>query len=263
MDRLDDFARFDFSHDDRKRHVYRKGEGPPVIVIHEMPGITPQVARFARRVADRGLTVFMPSLFGRDGGEATKGAFLKALASVCISREFALLAADRASPVVDWLRGLARQVHREIGGRGVGVVGMCITGNFALTMALDPEVVAPVLAEPSLPLGLGARRRAAVHAPPEALDAVRRRHGEDGLKIIGLRFKGDGKCPAVRFDTLAARLGSAFEPHELPDSSAAHPDGNPHSVLTTELIDRDGEETRAALDRVLGYLEERLKPFQA
>lgn len=264
MDRLDDFACFDFSHDGRGRHVYRKGEGPPVIVIHEMPGITPEVARFARRVADRGFTVFMPSLFGRDGAEATPGAFRAAFARVCISREFALLAENRASPIVDWLRALARDVHKEIGGRGVGVIGMCVTGNFALTMALDPEVVAPVLAQPSLPLHwpplLGARKAAAVHAPPEALEAVRRRYHEDGLKVIGLRFEGDIKCPQARFDSLDSRLGEAFERYDLPDAAAAHPDGDPHSVLTGELIDREGERTRAVLDRVLGYFEERLRP---
>lgn len=259
MDRLDDFSRFDFSHDGRSRHVYRKGDGPPVIVIHEMPGITPEVARFARRVADRGFTVFMPSLFGRDGAKASRGAFLAAFAQVCISRQFALLAENRAGPVVDWLRALAREAHRELGGRGVGVVGMCLTGNFALTMALDQEVVAPVLAQPSLPLPLGARKAAAVHASPEALDEVRRRYREDGLKVIGLRFRGDGKCPAARFDALEARLPGAFERYDLPDSSAAHPDRKPHSVLTSELIDEEGEPTRAALDRVLGYFEERLK----
>ena len=258
MDSLDDFTRFDFTHDGRLRPVYRKGGGPPVVVIHEMPGITPEVAGFARKVAGRGFTVFMPSLFGRDGAEASRGAFLAAFAQVCISRQFALLAENRTGPVVDWLRALAREVHAEIGGRGVGVVGMCLTGNFALTMALDQAVVAPVLAQPSLPIPLGARKKAAVHAPPEALEAVRRRHGEDGLKVIGLRFEGDGTCPRARFDALEARLEGAFERHDLPDSSAAHPDGKPHSVLTTELIDEAGEPTHEALERVLGYFEERL-----
>ena len=173
MDALDDFTRFDFRHDGHSKRVYRKGDGPPVIVIHEMPGITLAVARFGRRVADRGFTVFMPSLFGTDGKRANGLAYLTSFAQVCISRQFALFAENRSGPVVDWLRALvrahagrvgnsgrclrlralARQVHNEIGGRGVGVVGMCLTGNFALTMAIDPEVMAPVLAQPSLPLG--------------------------------------------------------------------------------------------------------------
>lgn len=257
MDRLDDFSRFDFAHEKRARPVYRKGIGPPVIVIHEMPGITPEVARFGRRVEERGFAVFMPSLFGRDGKEAGTLAFLGAFAQVCISRQFALFAENRPGPVVDWLRALARHVHAEIGGRGVGVVGMCLTGNFALAMAVDPEVAAPVLAQPSLPLGK--KRSHAVHAPPEALQAVRDRHSEDGLKVIGLRFEGDKTCPPERFATLRRELGPAFEGHELPDSAARTGRAHPHSVLTTELIDREGEPTRAALDRVLGYFEERLK----
>jgi dienelactone hydrolase len=255
MDGLEDFTRFDFGHDDRTRRVYRKGSGPPVIVIHEMPGITPEVARFGRRVADRGFAVFMPSLFGTDGKEARRIDYLISIAQVCISRQFALLSAHRAGPVVDWLRALARHVHSEIGGRGVGVVGMCITGNFALTMALDPEVMAPVLAQPSLPRWPGH----AVHAPPEALKAVRDRHARDGLKVIGLRFEGDTQCPPERFETLRRELGPAFDGRELKDSSARTGKTHPHSVLTAELVDREGEETRAALDLVLGYFEERLK----
>jgi dienelactone hydrolase len=257
MDPLDDFTRFDFWNDGQTRRVYRKGEGPPVIVIHEMPGITPSVARFGRRVADRGFTIFMPSLFGTDGKRANGFAYLSSFAQVCISRQFALFAENRSGPVVDWLRALARKVHSEVGGRGVGVVGMCLTGNFALTMAIDPEVMAPVLAQPSLPLGR--KRGHAVNASPEALKAVRDRHESDGLKVIGLRFKGDKTCPPERFETLRRELGPAFEGHELEDSSARRGGPNPHSVLTTELIDREGEPTRAALDRVLGYFDERLK----
>ena len=260
MDRLDDFEAFPFFHEGRLRTVYRRGEGPPVIIIHEMPGITPEVARFARRVADRGFTVFLPSLFGRDGGQATGGAFLAAFAQICISREFALLAENRAGPVVDWLRGLARHVHSMLGGRGVGIVGMCLTGNFALTMALDPEVVAPVLAQPSLPIPSIGRKASALHAPPEALAAIRRRYAEDGLKVVGLRFKGDRKCPPERFETLRLELGEAFEGHELEDESAASGRKRPHSVLTAELIDEEGEPTRVALERVLGYFDERLRP---
>lgn len=263
MDPLDDFTRFDFWHDGYTKRVYRKGDGPPVIVIHEMPGITPLVARFGRRVADHGFTVFMPSLFGADGKKPrSRLDYLPSFAQVCISRQFALFAENRSGPVVDWLRALARKVHEEIGARGVGVVGMCLTGNFALTMAVDPEVMAPVLAQPSLPLcelPFCGKLGRAVNASPETLKAVRDRHAEDRLKVIGLRFRGDTLCPPERFETLRRELGPAFEDHELEDSSARTGRAAPHSVLTDELVDREGEPTRAALDRVLGYFEERLK----
>lgn len=51
----------------RKRNIYRMGSGPAVIVIHEIPGITPLVADFARRVADNGMTVVLPDLLGTPG----------------------------------------------------------------------------------------------------------------------------------------------------------------------------------------------------
>ena len=258
MDRLTDFSTFDFAAGGRSRRVYRKGTGPGVVVMHEMPGITPEVATFSRRVAEAGFTVFMPSLFGRDGEKASGLGFVREFAKLCIGREFALLAANRASPVVDWVGALARHVHSELGGKGVGAIGMCITGNFALTMALDPQVAAPVLSQPSLPWPPLGDNKAALHAPNEALEAVRRRHREDGFRVIGLRFDGDKRCPKARFDTLKRELGAAFEPRELPDGSARTRPKHPHSVLTKELIDEAGQATHEALERVIDLFRERL-----
>ena len=258
MDPLDDFAKSEFTAGKMSHPVYRKGAGPAVIVIHEMPGITPEVARFARRVADAGFTVFMPSLFGTPGKEAKWIDFRLEFVKICVGREFSLLAKNHASPVTDWLRALARKAYDELGGRGVGAIGMCITGNFALTMALDAHLMAPVLAQPSLPLPiLGYKDE--LHASPEALATIRRRHAADGLKVIGLRFEGDKTCPKARFDRLKEKLGDAFERHDLPDSAAASGEAHPHSVLTKELIDEAGQPTRRALDRVLDYFAERLR----
>ncbi|MFL6843438.1 MAG: dienelactone hydrolase family protein [Allosphingosinicella sp.] len=265
MDPLKDFTNFPFTHGKWTHKVYRKGSGPPVIVIHEMPGITPAVAKFGRRVADDGFTVFMPSLFGTPGAEPTRLAFATQFIRLCIHREFELLAKDHPSPVTDWLRGLAAQVFSEIPGRGVGVIGMCITGNFALTMALDANVVAPVLAEPSLPYSLFRNDgiEAAVHASPEALENIRQRHRADGFKVLGFRFEGDELCRRARFETLEKELGPAFDGQSLPDASAAsrrdNPNNKPHSVFTSELIDEAGEPTGDALRKVLGFFAEKLK----
>jgi dienelactone hydrolase len=171
-----------------------------------------------------------------------------------------VLAENRSSPIVDWLRALARHAHQEIGGKGVGVIGMCLTGNFALTMMLDPWVVAPVLSQPSLPFPLTKRKAAAVHASPAELANARTRCTEERLSVLGLRFEGDRICRHERFETLRRELGASFEAIELPDS-AANPSapGPPHSVLTLHLIDREGEPTKAALERVLGFFQERLR----
>ena len=141
------------------------------------------------------------------------------------------------------------------------MVGMCVTGNFALTMALDPWVIAPVLGHPSFPLPITRAKAAAVHATPEAMANARRRIDEEGLRFFGVRFHGDALfCRAARFATLRRELGDGFEAIELPAESANPAPEPPHSVLTIGLVDREGEPTRAAVDRVLGFLRERLKP---
>src|SRR6476619_6763697 len=88
------------------RSVYVAGDGPAVIVMAEMPGISPHVARFARWVREAGFTVHMPSLFGRDGAYPEAGEGLAVLKRACISAEFGALAANASSPVTQWLRAL-------------------------------------------------------------------------------------------------------------------------------------------------------------
>ncbi len=259
MDELRDFTTFAFSHAGRERLVYRKGGGPAVIVMHEVPGISAEVARFARKVVDAGFTVFMPRLFGPVGVDTTEFNRTAQLAKLCISREFHVLAENRSSPVVDWLRALGRRVFEEIGGRGVGAIGMCVTGNFALTLTLDPWVVAPVMAHPSFPLPITRAKAAAIHVTPETLANARRRVREDGLRVLGVRFHGDVLfCRSARFDTLRRELGEGFEGLELPAASAKPHLEPPHSVLTIGLVDAEGEPTKLAVDRVLAFLAERL-----
>src|SRR4028118_195723 len=151
-DPLIDFSRRQVTINGATKTVRVSGSGPAVIVMPEMPGISPHVARFGRWVRDAGFTVFMPSLFGRDGAVATAEEGAAVFQKACVSAEFRALAANQSSPVTQWLRGLARLVHEECGGPGVGAIGMCFTGNFALTMMLEPAVLAPVLSRPSLPL---------------------------------------------------------------------------------------------------------------
>jgi dienelactone hydrolase len=264
VDSLSDFDRFEFAHDGLTRDVFRKGAGPAVVVIHEIPGITPPVARFARWVVDAGFTVFMPSLLGTPGEPRSVRNIGAAVVRACIAREFHVLARHRSSPVTDWLRALARQAHGECGGPGVGAVGMCLTGNFALSMVLEPCLLAPVLSQPSLPFPVTAAHRRALHLSPEELAALKRRARDEGLCVLGLRFAGDLSSPPERFETLRTELGPAFEGIEIPD--AAVPDAHglgPHSVLTEDLREVAGHPTAAARDRVLAFLRERLRPDQS
>jgi dienelactone hydrolase len=256
---LEGFESFTFSHDGEARDVYRRGAGPCVVVMHEVPGITPEVARFARRVADEGFTVFVPHLFGTPGKPFSTGYMLAGVLHCCISREFNVLAERGSSPITEWLRALCREGHAQCGGPGVGAIGMCITGNFALALMVDESVMAPVLSQPSLPFPLTRAKRAAIHLSDADLAVVRAR-ARAGCGVLGMRFTTDPVVPAERFATLARELGDGFEAIEI-DSGPGNPHGiskQAHSVVTKDLVDEAGHPTRAALERVLGFFRERL-----
>lgn len=243
----------------RTRDVYRRGAGPAVMIIHEVPGITPLVAEFARRVADRGMTAVLPNLLGTPGRPATFGYVLSSFARACVSREFTVLATNRTSPIVAYLRELATNEHARCGGPGVGAVGMCLTGGFALAMSVDPIVVAPVLSQPSLPLPTNAARRRSLGLSDDDFVKVRRRVADD-LCVMGLRFSGDAKSPGDRFERLRHELGPNFIGVEI-DSSPSNPWGYPknaHSVLTEHYSDVEGSPTRIALEELLNFFSTRL-----
>ena len=254
---LDGFDTTSFNHGGTARAVYRAGSGPGVVIMHEIPGITPEGAGFARVVADAGFTVAMPNLFGIAGRPFSLGYMLEQMTRACIGREFRCLAAHRSSPITEWLRALCRELHRELGGVGVGAIGMCLTGNFALALMMEPSLMAPVLSQPSLPLPMGAARKRALHLSPEELANAKRRAAE-GCGVLGLRFSDDNVCPPERFARLREELGEHFEAIEVPSDSV--PMKNPHSVLTRHLVDEAGHPTLAARERVIAFLKERLSP---
>ncbi len=203
-DSLEDFTSRKISLNGVEKKVYVAGTGPAVIVMTEMPGISPHVARFSRWVREVGFTVYMPSLFGRDGA-----------------------------------------------------IGMCFTGNFALSMMLESSVLAPVLAQTSLPLG----DSGGLEIAKEELQTVRERLEQEELTVLAYRFKGDQFCKAERFAAYQEALGERFIARELPDS-AANPDvppfhenfvSSPHSVVTAHLIDEAGQPTTAAGDEILDF----------
>jgi len=257
------YEKFSFSAAGFTHDVYRRGQGPAVVIIHEIPGLHPLVIRFADRVMAAGMTVYLPSLFGEPERPVSPGYALKSLvqATFCMRRAFSVWATDRSSPIVDWLRALARRAHVECGGPGVGALGMCLTGGFALAMMTEPSVIAPVLAQPSLPFTMTAARRRAIDASPEEISCARRRFKDEGLSMIGLRFKGDPHVGDARFARYGREFGDAFEAIEI-DDMATNPEATtyPHSVLTVHLNDSDPEgPTRKAEARVIAFFRDRLK----
>ena len=223
---------------------YRRGSGPAVIVVHELPGITPRVVAFADELVAAGMTVAMPDLVGRAGQAPSRGALAASLAKICISREFSTWAVGHTSPVVAWLRALGTALHREIGGVGIGAVGMCFSGGFALAMMVDDTMVAPVLSQPSLPLPVGAARSADLGLSPDDRLQVARR-AADGCGVLALRYRDD-RAVGTRFDTLTELLGDAVETVELDSRQSSD-----HSVLTEQ-------RNEAAVARVVEFLRQRL-----
>jgi dienelactone hydrolase len=265
---LGSFGRSAFTHDGKERDVFRKGSGPAVIVMAEMPGITPKVLELADRVVAIGCTAVLPHLFGEPGREGMIGTprghalryGLSSLVPACVSREFTVLASGKSSPVVDWLRALAAAEHERCGGRGVGVIGMCFTGGFALAMTTERSVLVPVLSQPSLPFPISKKARRSVDCSDEDLSVVRARCQQEGLEVLGLRFTGDLTSPPERFAMLRQQLGDNFVGVEI-DSSKGNADGIPpraHSVLTENLVDEPGNPTRDALERVLDLFRRKL-----
>ena len=261
---LADFDRAEFTHSGKTRTIYRRGEGSAVVVIAEMPGITPKVLNFARKVSDIGCTAVVPSLFGVDGLDPmpdnlgylkSVGVLTSVLVPTCISREFTVLATGKSSPVVTWLRALAADEHERCGGPGVGAIGMCFTGGFALAMAADDRLLASVLAQPSMPFRpVGA---ANIDISPDDLAVVKGRCAA-GLEVMGVRFRKDKLSPAARFDYLRRELGDAFVAIEIDDDAAGPSPMPPHSPLTEHLIDEPGQPTRVALDEVLDLFRRKL-----
>jgi dienelactone hydrolase len=257
---LEGFTMNSFTSSKGHRHdLYRVGKGPAVIVIHEAPGITPLVATFARRVAAQGMTAVMPDLLGTPGRPVTLSYSLSTLVRVCVSKEFTVLALNKTSPIVDYLRELATHEHGVCGGPGVGALGMCLTGGFALAMSVEPSVIAPVMSQPSLPFPINSERRHALGLSNADLATVQQRTTDD-LCVMGLRFSGDKMSPAERFTRLREALGDKFIGVEI-DSSPGNPWGyrkSAHSVLTEDYSDEAASPTRHVLDEVLEFLTSRL-----
>jgi dienelactone hydrolase len=241
--------------------VYRKGEGPGVVLIPEIPGIHPGVLGLGNHLVDNGFTVAIPSLFGEPGRAKDVGYIASTIARACVAREFAAFATNKQRPVSVYLRALARDLNKSTPGKGVGVIGQCFTGGFALAAAVDDSVLAPVLSQPSVPFPLTPRQRRDPGVSDLELNAFKDRAVNEGLCAIGLRFTEDKAVPGERFKTLKDRLGDAFEVIEI-DSSPGNEHGfgrMAHSVLTDEVREVDGQPAYEARKRVVEFLNERLR----
>jgi dienelactone hydrolase len=250
------FDEFSFAAQGMSHRVFRKGTGPAVLLMHELPGMVPSCISLGEEIVRNRFSAYLPLFFGEPGDHAT-GRFL---VQICIHREIYLLAKNGGSPIVDWLRALCQKIWSDCGGLGVGVIGLCMSGNFAISLMAEESVIAPVASEPALPLlaFTHSRKEALAVTPAERAGAVRRCIA--GQPIMALRFSGDAYSPAERFATLRTCFGPKLTEIEI-DSSPGNPWAirpGTHSVLTSDFRDEAGHPTRKARDEVIGFLRERL-----
>lgn len=232
--------------------VYVRGNGPNVVILPEIPGLHASVFALGDRIAQEGFRVHLLSLFGEDGKAFRYRDSLKEIAKACISREFSILASHRSSPICDWIRSYCADIH-ERQQKGIGLIGMCLTGNFALSMLAEPWMLAPVLSQPSLPFF----PMSGLHVEKETVHASQR---DGSPPILGLRFTWDALCPKLRFRALRKTFPQQFIGIEI-DSSPNNPHGispTAHSVLTIEFVDQKGHPTYEAFQETLSFLQQNL-----
>jgi len=218
------------------RHdVHVKGSGPPILVLQELPGIGPETLALADRLVAAGFTVYLPHLFGTFG----KTTPLRNMARLfCVRREFNMFLKGRQSPVPTWMRALARHIRERENAAGIGVIGMCLTGSFALTLMADDAVLGAVASQPALPLFGGD----ALHMDAEDIAAARAGMSARG-PALALRYRGDKMAPARLMRNLETTFGDGLDTVEYP--------GNQHSLLTLHFH-------QPAYTRVEAYFRERL-----
>ena len=220
--------------------VYTKGEGPVVVIIQELPGIGTETLSLADKFVDEGFMVVLPHLFGPLGKTAMNSNLLRVF---CMRKEFRLFEKGKTSPVVDWLRALCQDLRTQHQTKGVAVIGMCLTGNFAISLMADDAVLAGVSSQPSMPF----IDQSSLHMSAQDITEIREQLDQKG-PMLAYRFKGDKFCQGTKFKALNQSFNDDAERVKLTTLP-----GKGHSVLTLDFVDKEGHPTRAAFDEVLTY----------
>jgi dienelactone hydrolase len=276
MSLIDTFSKYasPFAHDGITHEVYWKKAGDPsepspaILVMHELPGMTESCLKFANRLVDNGFAVYLPLLFGKAGESSAITAILANslinTSRICIGREFYALKQRQSSPITNWLRALCRQIYSQPehhNFKGIGAIGMCLTGGFVLSVMIDKVVMAPVASQPSLPFGFTDSQKKALGISPMELVKAKERAKETGL--LALRFEEDRICPAGRFETLNNEFGDSVQ-FKIISALERKRDGirpSPHAIFTEDFADKLENPypcTEEAFNQLIEFLRERL-----
>lgn len=225
--------------------VYQKGAGSPVVLIQELPGIGQETILLAEKLIAAGHTVFMPHLFGPIGQTSLAGNLFRVF---CMRKEFSLFSANKSSPIVDWLKALCREIKQDTGAKGVGAIGMCLTGNFAISLIADDSVLAAVASQPAMPVS----KQAALHMSEEDIEAIKIAI-DNKAPVKAYRFENDKLVTEAKFNCIHEAFNKDKERVQL---NVLPGDG--HSVLTLDFVDEEGHPSYEALQEILAYFEEQL-----
>lgn len=247
---IDSYERSEYTATTREGHsichdIYQRGSGKQVILIQELPGIGQETLHLADRLVGAGFRVTLPHLFGPLGKTSIAGNLARVF---CLRREFHVFQANRSSPIVDWLKALCRDVKEQAGASGVGVIGMCLTGNFAITLMADDSVLAAVASQPAMPFG----KSSALHMSEDEAEAARVAIDRKA-PMKTYRFEADPMCTAAKFIAIESTFNMERERVEM----TVIP-GKGHSVLTLDFVDQKGHPTHEALEEIITYFGQQL-----
>ena len=226
--------------------VYERGAGKVLVLIQELPGIGQETLRLADKFVENGYLVVIPHLFGPIGTTSTWGNLFRVF---CMRKEFKLFAKNESSPIVDWLKALCARLKVDHKVSGVAVIGMCLTGNFAISLMAHDSVLAAYASQPSMPIF----RQNALHLSENEITQIRTRLEELGPMYCG-RFEGDKLCSAEKFTEINNKFNEdgteRIKLFELP--------GEGHAILTIHFVDKEGHPTKKAFDEIITYFDEQL-----
>lgn len=227
--------------------VYSRGEGKVLIIIQELPGIGQETLSLADQFVTKGYKVILPHLFGPIGKTSIIGNLVRVF---CMRKELKIFSTQQSSPIVDWLRALCNKAKNDNHVKGVAVIGMCLTGNFAISLMADDAVLASFASQPSLPV----HRQAAIQLSADEIENIKHRLDELG-QMHCARFEKDKICQSSKFDLYDKAFNQdgkeRIKLHTLP--------GNGHSILTLDFVDENGHPTKKVLEEVMNYFDASLK----
>lgn len=227
--------------------VYTIGDGGKIVVIiQELPGIGQETLSLADKFVHQGYTVVLPHLFGPIGRTTVLGNIIQVL---CMRREFSLFAKNESSPVVDFLSQLCSSLKAKYKVKGVAVIGMCLTGNFAISLMANEDVLAGFASQPSMPLFY----QKSMHMSPDDIKYIKKNIDNVGPMHCG-RFELDSLCTHSKMEVMDETFNQDDKKriifHELL--------GNGHAILTLDFRDKKGHPTYQILNEIFEYFNEQL-----